>query len=87
MLLTTGPAALIRMDTTGQEGWCRVLEPSVLPGMDPLFGGFKGGSRGPEEGGLGGTGNLGNSGKWPFTDQYESVLICNDQFVLIIPSS
>lgn len=87
MLLTPGPAALIRMDTTGQESWFRVLEASVLPGINPLFSGFKGRSRGPEERTLGGTGHLRNSGKWPFTDQYESVLICNDQFVLIIPNS
>lgn len=31
MLLTAGPAELIRMNATGQESWRRVLEPSALP--------------------------------------------------------
>lgn len=53
MLVTAGPAELIRMNATGQESWCRVLEPSALPGTNPLLAGFEGGARGPEEGGLG----------------------------------
>lgn len=62
MLLIAGPAALIRMDTPGQESSCRVLESSALPGINPLFSGFKGRSRRPEEGGLGGAGHLETQG-------------------------
>lgn len=34
------------MNATGQEGWCRVLEPSALPGTHALLAGFEGGARG-----------------------------------------
>lgn len=53
MLVTAGPAELVRMSATGQESSCRVLAPSALPGTNTLLTGFEGGARGPEEGGLG----------------------------------
>lgn len=46
MLVTACPAELVRMNATGQESRCRVLEPSALPGTNALLAGFEGGARG-----------------------------------------
>lgn len=46
MLVTAGPAERVTMNATGQESWCRALEPSALPGANALLAGFEGGARG-----------------------------------------